>query len=59
MYHARVRLSELLCPLAAAADAAAMLPPETAQRTALIAGGLGRVLGLPAAALFAVENGLL
>jgi HD-GYP domain-containing protein (c-di-GMP phosphodiesterase class II) len=44
-----VRLAELLCPLAAAADAAAMLPPETAQRTALIALGLGRVLNFPAA----------
>jgi HD-GYP domain-containing protein (c-di-GMP phosphodiesterase class II) len=41
-----VRLAELLCPLAAAADAGAALPPETAQRTALIALGLGRVLGL-------------
>jgi len=44
-----VRLTELLCPLAAAADAAAMLPPETAQRTALIAVHLGRVLLLPQA----------
>ena len=43
-----VRLAELLCPLAAAADAAAMLPPDTAQRTALIAVGLGRVLNFPA-----------
>jgi hypothetical protein len=40
-----VRLAELLCPLAAAADAGAALPPETAQRTALIALGLGRALG--------------
>ncbi|HEY4159821.1 MAG TPA: HD domain-containing phosphohydrolase [Polyangiaceae bacterium] len=40
-----MRLAELLCPLAAAADAGAALPPETAQRTALIALGLGRVLG--------------
>jgi HD-GYP domain-containing protein (c-di-GMP phosphodiesterase class II) len=39
-----VRLAELLCPLAAAADAGAALPPETAQRTALIALGLGRAL---------------
>jgi HD-GYP domain-containing protein (c-di-GMP phosphodiesterase class II) len=46
---ARVRLAELLSPLAAAADAAAMLPPETAQRTALIALGLGRAIGLPPA----------
>src|SRR5262245_35661873 len=44
-----VRLAELLCPLATAADAAAVLPPETAHRTALIALGLGRVLGMPAA----------
>jgi HD-GYP domain-containing protein (c-di-GMP phosphodiesterase class II) len=42
-----VRLAELLCPLATAADAAAMLPPETALRTALIALGLGRALGMP------------
>jgi HD-GYP domain-containing protein (c-di-GMP phosphodiesterase class II) len=47
----RVRLAELLCPLAAAADAGAALPPETGQRTALIAIGLGRVLGLPVASL--------
>jgi len=40
-----VRLAELLCPLAAAADAGAALPPDTAQRTALVAVGLGRVLG--------------
>jgi HD-GYP domain-containing protein (c-di-GMP phosphodiesterase class II) len=40
-----VRLAELLCPLAAAADAGAALPPETAQRTSLIAIGLGRALG--------------
>src|SRR5882672_3123699 len=40
-----VRLAELLCPLAAAADAGAALPPETAQRTALIALRLGRALG--------------
>jgi len=46
-----VRLAELLCPLAAAADAAAMLPPETAQRTALIALGLGRALNFPEASL--------
>ncbi|HXU05705.1 MAG TPA: HD domain-containing protein, partial [Polyangia bacterium] len=46
-----VRLTELLCPLAAAADAAAMLPPDTAQRSALIAVGLGRVLDFPAASL--------
>jgi HD-GYP domain-containing protein (c-di-GMP phosphodiesterase class II) len=45
-----VRLAELLCPLAAAADAGAVLPPETAQRTALIAINLGRTLGLPAQA---------
>ena len=45
-----MRLAELLCPLAAACDAGAALPPETGQRTALIALGLGRVLGLPAAA---------
>jgi HD-GYP domain-containing protein (c-di-GMP phosphodiesterase class II) len=44
-----VRLAELLCPLSAAADAGAALPPETAQRTALIALGLGRVLGFTAA----------
>ncbi|HXI59609.1 MAG TPA: HD domain-containing phosphohydrolase [Polyangia bacterium] len=40
-----MRLAELLCPLAAASDAGAALPPETAQRTALIALGLGRALG--------------
>jgi HD-GYP domain-containing protein (c-di-GMP phosphodiesterase class II) len=45
-----VRLAELLCPLAAAADAGAALPPETAQRTALIALGLGRALGFTPAA---------
>ncbi len=39
-----MRLAELLCPLAAAADAGAALPPDTAQRTALIALGLGRAL---------------
>lgn len=50
-YHARVRLAELLCPLAAATDAAAGLPPETSQRTALIAIGLGRALDLPGASL--------
>ncbi len=44
-----MRLAELLCPLAAAADAGAALPPETAQRTALIAVALGRAVGLPAA----------
>jgi HD-GYP domain-containing protein (c-di-GMP phosphodiesterase class II) len=43
-----VRLAELLCPLAAATDAGAALPPDTAQRTALIAVGLGRALSLPA-----------
>lgn len=41
-----MRLAELLCPLATAADASAALPPETAQRTALVAVRLGRVLGL-------------
>lgn len=41
-----MRLAELLCPLAAAADAGAALPPETAQRTALIALRLGHALGL-------------
>jgi HD-GYP domain-containing protein (c-di-GMP phosphodiesterase class II) len=46
-----VRLAQLLCPLAAAADAGAALPPETAQRTALIAVGLGRALGFAAPAL--------
>jgi HD-GYP domain-containing protein (c-di-GMP phosphodiesterase class II) len=45
-----VRLAQLLCPLAAAADTGAALPPETAQRTALIALGLGRVLGFSPAA---------
>jgi HD-GYP domain-containing protein (c-di-GMP phosphodiesterase class II) len=40
-----VRLTELLSPLAAAADAGAALPPETAQRTALIALELGRAQG--------------
>jgi len=40
-----VRLAELLCPLAAASDAGAALPPETAQRTSLVAVGLGRALG--------------
>lgn len=45
-----MRLAELLCPLAAAADAGAALPPDTALRTALIALGLGDVLGLPPAA---------
>jgi HD-GYP domain-containing protein (c-di-GMP phosphodiesterase class II) len=49
-YHGRVRLAELLCPLAAASDAGAALPPETAQRTALIAVRLGRALGLGLAA---------
>ncbi|HTM46766.1 MAG TPA: HD domain-containing phosphohydrolase [Polyangiaceae bacterium] len=43
-----MRLAELLCPLAAAADAGAALPPETAQRTALIALGLGEAMGLSA-----------
>ena len=46
-----MRLAELLCPLAAATDAAAALPPETSQRTALISIGLGRALDLPAASL--------
>lgn len=46
-----VRLAELLCPLAAAADAGAALPPDTAQRTALIAIGIGRQLGMPSAQL--------
>jgi HD-GYP domain-containing protein (c-di-GMP phosphodiesterase class II) len=46
-----VRLAELLSPLAAATDAAAALPPDTSQRTALIALGLGRALALPAASL--------
>jgi HD-GYP domain-containing protein (c-di-GMP phosphodiesterase class II) len=46
-----VRLAELLCPLAAATDAAAALPPETSLRTALIALGLGRALSLPAPSL--------
>ena len=46
-----MRLAELLCPLAAAADAAAALPPETAQRTALIAVELGRALGFAATSL--------
>jgi len=45
-----VRLAQLLSPLAAAADAGAALPPETAQRTALIALGLGRALGFDATA---------
>jgi HD-GYP domain-containing protein (c-di-GMP phosphodiesterase class II) len=45
-----VRLAELLSPLAAAADAGAALPPETAQRTSLIALGLGRALGFSSAA---------
>jgi HD-GYP domain-containing protein (c-di-GMP phosphodiesterase class II) len=45
-----VRLAELLSPLAAASDAGAALPPETAQRTSLIALGLGEALGLSAAA---------
>lgn len=40
-----MRLLELLCPLAAACDAGACLPPDTAQRTALIGWGLGRALG--------------
>jgi HD-GYP domain-containing protein (c-di-GMP phosphodiesterase class II) len=42
-----VRLAELLSPLAAAADAASSLPPDTALRTALIAQGLGRALDQP------------
>jgi HD-GYP domain-containing protein (c-di-GMP phosphodiesterase class II) len=46
-----VRLAELLCPLAAACDAGAALPPETAQRTSLIAIGLGRALGFSPASL--------
>jgi HD-GYP domain-containing protein (c-di-GMP phosphodiesterase class II) len=45
-----LRLLELLAPLAVATDAAAALPPDTAQRTALIAEGLGRVLGMTPAA---------
>ncbi|MFO1287856.1 MAG: LuxR C-terminal-related transcriptional regulator [Rubrivivax sp.] len=45
-----MRLAELLCPLAAAADIGAALPPATAQRTSLIALGLAEALGLPAAA---------
>lgn len=45
-----MRLTELLCPLATAADTGAALPPETALRTALIGVGLGGVLGMPAAA---------
>ena len=45
-----MRLAELLCPLAAASDAGAALPPETAQRTALIAMGTGRVLGFSSVA---------
>jgi HD-GYP domain-containing protein (c-di-GMP phosphodiesterase class II) len=49
-YPRAVRLAELLCPLAAAADAGAALPPETAQRTALIGIGLGRALGFAPAA---------
>lgn len=40
-----MRLAEILCPLAAASDAGAVLPPETALRTSLIAVGLGRALG--------------
>ena len=44
-----MRLAELLCPLAAAADAGAALPPETAQRTSLIAMALGSALGFSAA----------
>src|SRR5262245_35738007 len=44
-----LRLAELLAPLAAAADAGAALPPETAQRTALIAVALARALGFPPA----------
>ena len=40
-----MRLAELLSPLAAAADAGAAMPPDTAQRTALIALGLGSALG--------------
>jgi HD-GYP domain-containing protein (c-di-GMP phosphodiesterase class II) len=46
-----VRLVEILCALAAAADLGAQLPPETAQRTALIAVALGRALGMPPGAL--------
>ncbi len=46
-----MRLAQLLCPLAGAADAGAALPPETAQRTALIAVGLGQVLGMPGPSL--------
>ncbi len=44
-----MRLAELLCPLAAATDAGAALPPDTALRTSLIALGLGRALDLPPA----------
>ncbi len=45
-----MRLAELLCPLAAASDAGACLPPDTAQRTALVAVNLGRAMGMSAAA---------
>src|SRR3989442_14494127 len=50
-YHGGLRLAELLCPLAAATDAGAALPPETAQRTALVAVGLGRALDFSTASL--------
>jgi HD-GYP domain-containing protein (c-di-GMP phosphodiesterase class II) len=46
-----LRLAELLCPLAAAADSGAGLPPETGARTALIGLELARRQGLDGAAL--------
>jgi tetratricopeptide (TPR) repeat protein len=46
-----LRLAELLCPLAAAADSAAGLPPETGARTALIGMRLAEHCSLGGAAL--------
>jgi HD-GYP domain-containing protein (c-di-GMP phosphodiesterase class II) len=48
---AMFRLAELLCPLAAAADSGAGLPPETGARTALIGLRLAKRNGLDAALL--------
>jgi HD-GYP domain-containing protein (c-di-GMP phosphodiesterase class II) len=44
-----LRLAELLCPLAAAADSGAGLPPETGARTALIGLELAKRTGLEGA----------
>jgi hypothetical protein len=51
MLGAMLRLAELLCPLAAAADSGAGLPPEIGARTALIGMRLAERCGLAGGAL--------